>query len=548
MIVALSAILLAAAPTARAQERPAADADAPAPAAAAPEDVTDQVRVEVVGTLLSNTDGVLFTGVVIENTTEKNLSGRLVLVVDETGIDGLSMAANDGALDGGERYLELLPSAGVLKAGAKSSSRRIEFTSAARVSAAARKEFAPKFRVLRVDAPLPPANALEPSPDELLPGKKYSQARLDSVMRIQEAHTPKLMETPGVFGTSVSENENGDLVVRVFTQRHGIIKDLPGDVGGVPLDQKVTGSSFRAGPAWTKTIEINGRKHIGGTPIPAVPLPADPLDVTYTPTDPTLRFERPVPIGVSLFDLDDPICASGTLGARIVFADGRLGILTNSHVGARVSAPTAQAEDRANGIIGDQWTQPGCGDAFFDVDADILATLVDFQTFDAFALSNVIDASVGRINGPNLVLARTPEDGYGFPSRTPVAPRIGMRVMKYGRTTGLRYGTIEGLNTLALVNYNTAVYSFSGQLTIYGDDFPFGAPGDSGSLIVTEDGHHPVGLLFAGSGFEVLGNPIQPVLDRFNIAIDDGSGTPPSTTGPRINGRMGGAGGRIITP
>ncbi|NQU97374.1 MAG: hypothetical protein HQ548_07005, partial [Chloroflexi bacterium] len=51
----------------------------------------------------------------------------------------------------------------------------------------------------------------------------------------------------------------------------------------------------------------------------------------------------------------------------------------------------------------------------------------------------------------------------------------------------------------------------------------FSAGGDSGSLIVTEDGNNPVALLFAGSKFYTVANPIGDVLDAFGVTIDDGS-------------------------
>ena len=46
--------------------------------------------------------------------------------------------------------------------------------------------------------------------------------------------------------------------------------------------------------------------------------------------------------------------------------------------------------------------------------------------------------------------------------------------------------------------------------------------GDSGSLLVTREGNHPVGLLFAGSlgGRFAIGNRIDDVLTELNVTID----------------------------
>jgi PKD repeat protein len=53
----------------------------------------------------------------------------------------------------------------------------------------------------------------------------------------------------------------------------------------------------------------------------------------------------------------------------------------------------------------------------------------------------------------------------------------------------------------------------------------FSSGGDSGSLIVTDDENkNPVGLLFAGSDVNTIANPIDQVLDSFDVEIDDGSG------------------------
>src|SRR5690606_36601515 len=148
---------------------------------------------------------------------------------------------------------------------------------------------------------------------------------------------------------------------------------------------------------------------------------------------------------------------------------------------------------------------------------------------------NVMDSALARISDiggdpdnplepAELVLACTPDDGYGFPSRHPKAARIGMRVHKYGRTTGYTQGTIQFVNMNAVVaDTRQLVEYYEGQITIIGDTINFYAGGDSESLIVTQKGNHPVGLLFAGGGNQNTASPIQIVLDRFNVAIDDGT-------------------------
>jgi hypothetical protein len=504
------------------------------------QDVTEHFEVELTATPRPSGEGLLVSGIKLRNTSGQDQTGRLVVLLKESGFTGIKLSQNDGELSSGESFVEVLAETATLQADAQTAARKIEFTTPDLLTAAARKSLDLKFQVMRVD----PAEVVTTA-DKVavnLPGKNYSQARLDTVMAIQDRHTAALLQHDGVFGTATGEDENGNLVVLVYTQRHGIIRNLPGRVEGVNLEQAVVGTMFKAGPAWKREAQQQ----------PGSPL----VSSSVIPNDPKSRFDRPVPIGVSLFDLDDTACAAGTLGCRIVFPDGSLGILTNSHVGAQEGIPPVSVGLPSLGFIGDQWAQPGCLDSvlFRDVSADIVATLVDFQPFNVGGGINQIDAAIGRINVPNrgLVAASTPADGYGFPSRTPVNAVPGTRVMKYGRTTGLRKGKIRGVNANVLVGYSfftTGVF-FTNQIDIYGDHANFGMPGDSGSLIVTEQGHHPVALLFAGSGLEVLGNPIQHVLSRFNVAIDDGTATPPSVDagGSRGSGRMGGAGGRIVIP
>jgi hypothetical protein len=554
--------------------RPANETEAEAELQLVVEEVTDRVEVKPTGTLRSDRGGALFSGMTVTNTSEKAMSGRLVVVIDGTGIEGLTAELKDGRLESGESYIEALPLSGKLRPGERSPSMRVDFQAAKPVAAAARRNFALKARVFQIAAQEHEPDDPVAAADENLPGKNYSQKDLDRVMEIQNKWTKKLMEHEDVFGTGTAENEQGELVVQVFTQRSGVIKELPGQVDGVDLEQTVTGTMFRAGPAWTRVIEVGGKKTALGRqddpePTPETnvngPRPAKPGPTAVTPapgsppplapTDPTIRFERPVPIGSSIFNLQDPLSASGTLGARVVFPDGSLGILSNAHVLAQENS--GAIANPLTGTRGNDIIQPGSGD--LGGATDIVGQLIDFQTLvpGLAGPPNLMDAAVARIDGPSaedLVSACTPFDGYGFPSRDYVAPALGMRIQKFGRTTGYREGSIDALNVNAVVGYtNLGDVYFTGQFLSNGDGLSLGAPGDSGSLVVTKKGNKPVGLLFAGAGFRTVMNPIEPVLERFNIAIDDGSMTPPrpgpnSPTrdpGQRGTGRMGRSGGRI---
>ena len=101
-----------------------------------------------------------------------------------------------------------------------------------------------------------------------------------------------------------------------------------------------------------------------------------------------------------------------------------------------------------------------------------------------------------------------------------------MRVKKVGRTTGLTFGTIEAHIVAPFplpykCKHFSAVVWFQGAWTVRADGAaPFALPGDSGSLVVTEDGASAVGLVFAASqgatGHYGILIPIDHVLNMFH--------------------------------
>ena len=74
---------------------------------------------------------------------------------------------------------------------------------------------------------------------------------------------------------------------------------------------------------------------------------------------------------------------------------------------------------------------------------------------------------------------------------------IGHKVLRVGRTTGIRYGKIVAFGYEFRDETDITVYT---DLLIIGENgIPFSTHGDSGSLIVTNDpAHNPIGLLWGG--------------------------------------------------
>jgi hypothetical protein len=319
-----------------------------------------------------------------------------------------------------------------------------------------------------------------------------SEDAFDRVRDVQERNTDWLMAIDGVEGTAIGLGQGAQPVVLVLLE-HGGVRDIPEDLEGVPVRPLVTGKIY-ALPGKKPPGTPGGGNGGGGG------------DDEESPVDPTARFDRPVPIGVST---GHPAITAGTIACRVIDGAGNVYALSNNHVYANQNAAS----------IGDAVIQPGTYDGGSSP-ADDIGTLTDFEMIYFDGSDNTVDAAIALSSAANLGTA-TPSDGYGTPKSTTVAPKVGMTVMKYGRTTGQTKARIWGINATVNVGYGSGVARFVEQILISGGSFSAG--GDSGSLIVVGKGgdvRKPVGLLFAGSSSLTVANPIDAVLDRFDVTVD----------------------------
>lgn len=303
------------------------------------------------------------------------------------------------------------------------------------------------------------------------------------VLDVQECHTNALMEEPGVIGTAIGLSKEGKPAIFVLAESFELAKEaiIPSRIEGVPVIVKITGKiEALKGPPSGK-----GKKE---------------------KVDPTARFDRPVPIGVST---GHPDITAGTIGCRVK-AGTDVYALSNNHVYA----------DENKGGHDDSVLQPGPYDGGVDPD-DAIGTLADYQEIFFDDSENTIDAAIA-LSSTALLGNATPSDGYGVPkSAIIIEPAIGQSVMKYGRTTSQTKGRIWVIHATVNVQYDSGVALFVNQIIIKPGSFSAG--GDSGSLIVVQkgkDARRPVGLLFAGSSSVTVANPIGPVLTRFGVSID----------------------------
>ena len=225
--------------------------------------------------------------------------------------------------------------------------------------------------------------------------------------------------------------------------------------------------------------------------------------------DPTGTFARPVPIGVSIGNVES--CSAGTLGARVL-KGGQVYILSNNHV-------LAEENEAANNssII-----QPGRFDTSPQCSIPGGSGIATLSTFIpiSFSGNNTVDAAIAATTTGNVGRA-TFEGGYGEPNRVTRTAAVNMAVQKCGRTTACTKGTVAAINASINVQYSAGVARFVNQVVITGRRGAFSKSGDSGSLIVTDDASaNPVALLFAGGQTTTIGNPIDAVLSALDVTID----------------------------
>ena len=398
-------------------------------------------------------------------------------------------------------------------------------------------------------------------------GRPSESTGIARAQEVANDHAVALLDLPHINGVGASLEANGLAVVLVLTERAGV-SGIPRELDGVRVVTRVAGKIVAlapppAGASFTATCSSltcnldgsgsTGRRlsfdwdfgdgNTGSGEVVSHTYSVDgtyPVSLTVTDKngntdiatqsvevsdgggggggghdcfatgDTTARCDRPVPIGVST---GHPSITAGTIGARVT--DGTdVYALSNNHVYAASNGAT----------IGDNVLQPGTFDGGADP-ADAIGTLFDFEPIVFGGALNTIDAAIA-LSSTNDLDNATPSDGYGTPKSSTVAASINQKVKKYGRTTGQTKGTVQGIGFTVDVNYGSAgVARFVNQIVIGPGSFSAG--GDSGSLIV-DDGKgrrggnngKPVGLLFAGSVFFTIANPIDTVLDRFGVTVD----------------------------
>jgi len=211
---------------------------------------------------------------------------------------------------------------------------------------------------------------------------------------------------------------------------------------------------------------------------------------------------RPVPGGVSIGHYTG---GTGTLACWVKDEDDNMFMLSNNHVIAN-----ADAGRRRDPIL-----QPGIDDGG-GYPENMVGRLSDFVPLMG-RRKNRIDAAIARPSDPEIA---DPRIWRRINIVDAGLAEIGMRVKKYGRTSGHTIGIVTGIEASMDVSIGGTRLKFIDQIEItpaVGEQ-KFSAPGDSGSLVLDRN-NNAVGLLFAGDGEFTWANPIQTVLDEFDICL-----------------------------
>ena len=501
-------------------------------------DVTQQVDVQFVEGLRSPEALTHEVFVVLRNVSGRPLPGPLALVFDDEKATDFAFDWYTNKLATGKEYYGLVDVDDEIPAGQSSRRRKLYLNTSKPVNEEERVAFASPFRVIRlsdehVDSKRPV--------DEEVAGKKYTREEFDRVKEIQERAADSLL-TKEVGGVFLGEDANGNLIIKASAERRGAARVLPGSFEGVPIETTVSGKFVRDGKL-PKPAGSPAPGSTGGTGS----APQRQATLAQLRTVQT----RPVCVGASGMNSVD-VCAVATIGCRlkdrVPSPNTGYFALSNNHVFARLNGVNIDGSIFANSVrVGEEVQQPAQGEFINCLKTGLqIGTLSDWELYryaggegSDFRLSappNIIDAAIAAVT-PNTMDFNPPTDTYGAISRNPITASIGLKIQKVGRTTFWTHGTVVGINGIIFIP-DGAQSSLHTRciITERATSGIFSAGGDSGSLVVTEVANRPVGLVFAGAGDNSTSVicPMGPILDRFNLMVDDGQ-----------DGFIGGRSGRI---
>ncbi|MFC9325697.1 hypothetical protein [Kitasatospora sp. NPDC057015] len=309
---------------------------------------------------------------------------------------------------------------------------------------------------------------------------------VEELVAIKERVEQRFLDQPGVTGIDVGYKvvggeRTGEIAVRVYVARK---------TDDVPLDQRVPPD---IDGVVTDVLERTYELHVAARPL-GVSLQSDTTHYTTLQGGVSMGPSRAV--GGFVY--------AGTLGAVVIDNTTQAHVaLTNFHVAAVDS--TWQT--------GDRMVQPS------RIDTGVVPT-DEFGAILRATLSDAVDGAVISIDPGRATSCQIVDIGDVRGTKTAA---LGTAVRKRGRTTGLTYGTVDGISASVRLDYGDGlgVHVLTNQVSIAADtprNAVFSDHGDSGSVIV-DDGGFVIALLFGGSGSNTVGNPIAAVESELDISL-----------------------------
>ena len=123
---------------------------------------------------------------------------------------------------------------------------------------------------------------------------------------------------------------------------------------------------------------------------------------------------------------------------------------------------------------------------------------------------NLMDCAVATPISPDLIDGNIVDVGAVAGIKE---PKLGMLVKKSGRSSELTFSVVLATDVTVRVGITSSENGIFAEQVLAG---PMSIPGDSGSLVLTED-NHALGLLFAGSEQVTMFTPIGRVCEALNI-------------------------------
>ena len=312
-------------------------------------------------------------------------------------------------------------------------------------------------------------------------------ATVDDLIAIKRQVEQQYLGQPGVTGVDVGYKEVGG----VRTDQIAIRVHVEEKKTRVPAGEKVP---TEIDGVVTDVLERRYELQVVSEPLE---ISAQGVDTNHYPT-----LQGGISMGPSR-DIGGFIFA-GTLGAIVVDnVNNQHAALTNFHV-ACVDASWA---------VGNRMVQPS------RIDTGVVPG-DEFGAIGRAVLSSHVDGAVVSIDSGRANAAEVADIGTVKGTKTAT---LGMAVRKRGRTTGLTYGSVDGLSLSVKIDYGDGigVKLLTDQVSIAADTTKnpmFSDHGDSGSVIV-DGGGYVVGLLFAGAGAGTVANPIASVLSELNVSM-----------------------------